>query len=98
MIEFDCTIVVALHLGLIGVLQNFPSVRKGLLIHGPIVTTRDACCLRYGSPKRSESSPVLPDGSTGSMEQEMCESMQKDCNFRHQIERIKGFRVRTYKP
>jgi len=40
-------------------------VRKGLLIHGPIVTTRDACCLRYGSPKRSESSPVLPDGSTG---------------------------------
>jgi len=26
-----------------------------------------------------------------SMEQEMCESMQKDCNFPHQIERIKGF-------
>src|SRR5882724_2613544 len=65
MIEFDCAIVVALHLRLIGVLQNFPCVRKGLLIHGPIVTTRGARCLRYGSPKRSESSPVLPDGSTG---------------------------------
>jgi mono/diheme cytochrome c family protein len=26
-----------------------------------------------------------------SMEQEMCKSMQRDCNFPHQIERIKGF-------
>ena len=37
MIEFDCAIVVALHLRLIGVLQNFPCVRKGLLIHGPLL-------------------------------------------------------------
>src|SRR6266853_2215636 len=37
MIKLDGAIVVAFHLGLIRVLQYFPRVRKGLLVHGPLL-------------------------------------------------------------
>jgi hypothetical protein len=37
MIELDGAIVVAFHLRLIRVLQHFPRVRKGLLVHGPLL-------------------------------------------------------------
>jgi len=37
LVELDGAIVIALHLSLIGVLKNFPSVSKGLLIHGPLL-------------------------------------------------------------
>ena len=37
LVKLDGAIVIALHLSLIGVLKNFPSVSKGLLIHGPLL-------------------------------------------------------------
>src|SRR5262249_49068631 len=54
LIKLDGAIVVAFHLRLISVLQNFPSLREGLLGHVVIVTTGDALCLRYGSPNGAE--------------------------------------------
>src|SRR5437764_11660765 len=95
MIQLDCTIVAAFHLRLIRVLQDFPCVRKRLLIHAPIVITGGAACLRYGSPRRSQSTPVPPDGNTGKYSRNFRavnaepRKMQKSWNLLHQMETIR---------
>src|SRR5262249_14319282 len=63
LIELDGAIVVAFHLRLIGILQDFPSLSKGLLIHAPFLSPGSPRRLRYKSPISAWGKPVLLVGA-----------------------------------
>ena len=62
MIELDGAIVVAFHLRLVSVLQDFPRPREGLHAHRHIVSTPFCPGQKYESPGRAGEQPVLCDG------------------------------------
>src|SRR6267143_1999552 len=62
LIQLDGAVVVAFHLCLISVLQNFPCSREGLQAHGHIVSTWSCKGQKYESPGRAGEEPVPCDG------------------------------------
>src|SRR6267378_1097227 len=62
LIQLDGAVVVAFHLCLISVLQNFPCSREGLHAHGHIVSTWSCKGQKYESPGRAGEEPVPCDG------------------------------------
>src|SRR5229473_5268209 len=65
LIQLDGAVVVAFHLCLISVLQNFPCSREGLHAHGHIVSTWSCKGQKYESPGRAGEEPVPCDGYGG---------------------------------